>query len=124
MAKMIEQEDTAEATTAWTQKLPAPITYPFKWTEYATAADMREAGDGLSDEEQLKARNNARKNNARQKAYALAMAEAGYEKQTAENNDVVRLRDMFKTLMTSKRYSETEARAKASEVLGVEWPTE
>jgi hypothetical protein len=113
--------ETTETETAYTEKLPKPIPFDFGWTVYENVAEMQAAGDGLSLEAQLRARNAARKAKARQAALTAALTAAGFEKPNAENNDQVRLRDMFKTLMSSKKYTEDAARAKAAEVLELEW---
>jgi hypothetical protein len=118
---MKNQKDTAVAKTAWTLPLDTPITYPYSWTEYESFEELQAAKDELTNDEQVKVRNVERKNNARQKAYAVAMTEAGIVKPTAENNEQVRLKDMFKVLMTSKKYTEEQARELASTTLGIEW---
>jgi hypothetical protein len=119
---MVDQKETAVAKTAWTVTLPTPIAYEFKWKTYADDAEfLATPNAALTTEEQRKVRDNEAKNNARQQALALALKEAGYERPTAENNEQVRLKDMFKVLMTSKKYTEAQAREIAANTLGLVW---
>jgi LPS O-antigen subunit length determinant protein (WzzB/FepE family) len=115
---------TSTATTAYGKKLDAPINYEYKWSTYANIDELRTAKDELTDEEQVKVRNTERQNNARQKALQAALDAAGIVKPTIENDEQLRLRDMFKVLMSSKKYTEEQARDLASTTLGIEWATE
>lgn len=112
---------TSSAATAYGQKLDAPISYDYAWTTYADFAELAAAKDELTQDEQVKVRNTERQNNARQKALQAALDAAGIVKPTIENNEQLRLREMFKTLMSSKKYSEQAARDLAAQVLGIAW---
>lgn len=123
---MEQKTGESVATTAYGKKLDAPITYGYKWTAYETDEELVAAKDELTLEEQRKTRNTERQSNARQKALQVALDGAGIVKPTAENDDQIRLKDMFRTLMTAKvngepKYSAEQARAVASELVGVEW---
>lgn len=124
---MVEKTGTSVATTAYGKKLETPISYDYKWTVYNDGPELVAAKDELTIDEQVKVRNTERQNNARQKALAAALENAGIVKPTAENDPQVGLRDMFKTLQTAKlpdgsrRYTDEQARAVASQMLGVEW---
>lgn len=111
----------SQAATAYGEKLTTPIDYDYQWTAYQTTEELVAAKDELTLDEQLKIRNTERQNNARQKALQVALDKAGIIKPTIENNDQLRLKDMFKVLMSSKRYSEDEARKLASTTLGIDW---
>jgi hypothetical protein len=124
---MENKTGTSTATTAYGKKLDAPISYDYKWTNYQSHAELVEAKDELTNDEQVKVRNTERQNNARQKALQAALDLAGIVKPTAENDPQIGLRDMFKTLQTAKlpdgsrRYTDAQAREVASTTLGVEW---
>lgn len=116
-----------ESKTAHGKTLENPIPYEYDWTIYETEAEVVAAKDEMTLEEQRKARNAERANNARAKALQAALDKAGIVKPTAENDPQVGLRDMFKTLQTAKlpdgtrRYTDAQARDIASTNLGVEW---
>lgn len=118
---MKQNSKTATVESAFGKKLDTPIEFTFGWTSYETPVELDAAGDGLSKEEQVRVRNTQRENRARQRAQAAAFEAAGIVRPTEENDDQLRLRNMFKTLMSSKKYTEEAARKMASDVLGIEW---
>lgn len=124
---MENKSATSTASTAYGKKLDTPLPYDYKWTAYENGEELVAAKDELTLDEQVKTRNTERQSNARQKALQAAYDAAGIVKPTAENDEQVRLRDMFKTLMTAKapngeaKYTEAQAREVASTVVGVEW---
>jgi hypothetical protein len=138
---MIDKSGSSVASTAFGNKIDPPLPYDYKWSIYADGAELVAAKDELTIDEQVKVRNTERQNNARQKALATALDNAAkawteanpngginpYVKRTAENDPQVGLRDMFKTLQTAKlpdgsrRYTDEQAKAAASQMLGVEW---
>lgn len=109
------------ATTAYGSKLETPIAYEFSYQAYQNIDEVKAANDLLTDEEVVKVRNTERLSNARQKALQAALDAAGIVKPTIENDEQLRLREMFKVLMASKKYSEEQARALAATTLGIEW---
>lgn len=109
------------AETAYGKKLDAPISYEYSYSVYENGEQLSAAKDELTIAEQVKIRNTERLNNARQKALAAALDAAGIVKPTIENDEQLRLREMFKTLMSSKKYTEDAAKALAAQVLGIEW---
>lgn len=108
-------------------KLETPIPFPFEYDEFESYAEMVAANAGLSEKEQLKARNAKLRNASRTEAQNAALDAAGIVRQTAENNDQIRLRDMVKTLLTAKlpngepKYSLAQARETAETLVGVEF---
>lgn len=115
------------ATTAWGVAIPA-ITYSYTFSVYETDDELVAAKDELTLTEQRKVRNNERLANARGQALQAALTAAGHVKPTAENNDQVRLRDMFRTLQTAKgpdgksrKYTDEQARELAATVTGAVW---
>ena len=118
---MENKEATSEAKTAYGKVLDAAIKYDYKWTAYQTIAEVEAANDRLTDDETIKVRNTERQSNARQKALTAALDAAGIVKPSLENDEQLRLREMFKVLMSSKKYTEDEARTLASTTLGIEW---
>jgi hypothetical protein len=121
---VVNKTATSTAVTAYGKKLDAPINYEYQWSTYADFAELSTAKDELTADEQVKVRNTERQNNARQKALQVALDAAGIVKPTIENDDQLRLRETFKNLMSSKKYTEDEARALAATVLGLEWAAE
>jgi hypothetical protein len=118
---MENKSGKSTANTAYGQKLDTPIAYDYKWTAYANIDEVRAANDVLTDDEVVKVRNVERQNNARQKALQAALDLAGIVKPTIENDEQLRLREMFKVLMASKRYTDEAARELASNTLGIAW---
>ena len=114
-------KDTSVAYTIGGEPIATPVKYAFDYDAYETVEEIRAANDWLSDEEILKAVNAKRKNSARTKAQNAALDAAGIVKPTIETNDQLRLREMFKVLMSSKRYTEEVARERAAAELGLEW---
>lgn len=118
---MENKTGTSVATTAYGKKLDAPISYDYKWSTYANFDELVAGKDELTPDEQVKVRNTERQNNARQKALQAALDAAGIAKPTLENDDQLRLREFFKVLMSSKKYTEEQARALAATTLSLEW---
>lgn len=113
--------DSSTTNTAYGNKLDTPIAYKFSYNAYETPNELTAANDQLTLDEQVKVRNDQRKSKARQAALTAALDAAGIVKPTIENDEQLRLREMFKVLMASKKYSEEQARALASTTLGIDW---
>lgn len=118
---MTKKTATSEAKTAYGKTLETPVAYSYDWEIYDTFAELVAAKDELTNDEQVKVRNVEHQSNARQKALTAALDAAGIEKPTLENDEQLRLKEMFKVLMSSKKYTEDAARAMASSTLGIEW---
>jgi hypothetical protein len=116
-----EQTTKTETKTAYGKELDTPIAYEFTVDLFDTFAELQAAKAELTGAEQVKARNAKIVAAARSAAMNAALAAAGYEKPTAENDEQTRLKDMFKVLMTSKRYTEEQARDLAASTLGLTW---
>jgi hypothetical protein len=114
---------TSEAATAYGKKLETPINYGYGWGAFESKEEAIAASAWLSDDDILKVVNIDRQANARQKALQAALDAAGIVRPTEENDDQLRLRNMFKTLMSSKRYTEERAREVAADTLGLTWET-
>lgn len=108
-------------STAYGKALDTPLPYSFSWDTYESIDEVRAANDLLNDSEQVKARNRERQNNARAKALEAALKAAGFEKPTLENDPQMRLKEMLKVLMSTKKYTEDAARDLASTTLGIAW---
>ena len=112
------------AKTAYGKTLKTPVPYKFSWESFENGAEFVAAKAELTLAEQMKVRDTEAQNNARQKALALALAEAGIEKPTAENDISVAWKQFVTTFMAlklqdgSKRYTQAQAEAKASEETG------
>lgn len=118
---MTEKSTKGTANTAYGKKLDTPVDYSYSWKAYENIDEVKAANDLLTDDEIVKVRNDQRQLSARNKAQVEALKAAGYEKPTLETDEQLRLREMFKVLMSSKRYSEDEARNLASTTLGIDW---
>ena len=132
---MENKNATANAATAYGKTLPSAIKYDYTWEAYQTTDELVAAKDELTLAEQVKIRNTERQQNARQKALQKAMDDAAkaftekngenvpnpFIKPTIENDEQLRLKDMYKVLMSSKKYSEEQARHIASQTLGITW---
>ncbi len=118
---MKSQEKTTTTATAYGKTLSTPLPYTFSWTEYETDEELVAAKDELTLEEQRKARNNSRMANARSKSLQKALDDAKIEKPTIENDDQLRLKTVYNGFMSSKKYTEEQARKLAADMLGVEW---
>ena len=127
---MTEKTGSSTAKTAYGKPLDTPITYSFKWSEYDTPAEVVAAKAEMTLEEQRKTRNAESLANARSKALKSALDDAGIVKPTLENDEQFALREMLKNLMAaklpdgSKRFTEEQARALASQTLGYTWADE
>lgn len=120
---MKHETETTDTRTAHGKPLPAPIPYTFSWDVYENTAEQKAANDMLSDGEQLKARNAQKKANARTKALNAALEAAGIEKPTIENDDLLRLKTVYKGIVASKKHSDEKARELALLGAGLdEWP--
>jgi hypothetical protein len=118
---MENKQTEASAATAYGKKLDAPISYKYSWTNYSNIDEVKAANDMLTDDEIVRARNSERQLKARQQALTAALDAAGIVKPTIENDEQLRLREMFKVLMASKKYTEDAARELASNTLGIAW---
>lgn len=121
MADMVEKTKTTEARTAYGKTLDTPVSYSYKWNEYPDNDTLVAAKDEMTLDEQRKKRNDERESKARQAALSAALTAAGIVKPDINNDDQVRLREFFKVIMSSKKYTEQQARELAAEQLGVEW---
>jgi len=106
---------------AYNKDLPTAVPFTFKWKIFENEDELVAAGAQMSLKQQLKAVNAAAKQTARQASLTEALTAAGIERPTIENDDQLRLKNMYTVLMSSKRYSEDEARELASNTLGIEW---
>ena len=118
---MKEVTKSATTNTAYGKTLDTPITYDYTFSTYENFAEVQAANDTLTNDEQVKVRNNEKQSNARQKALTAALDAAGYVKPTIENDDQMKLREMYKILMATKKYDEQAARQLAATTVGVEW---
>jgi hypothetical protein len=118
---------TSKIETAYGKTLPEALEYEYSWKEFSTDEELVEAKQELTLEEQRKVRNVEALSNARQKALKKRLDDAGIVKPTAENDDQVRLKDMFKTLKTAKNtdgspiYTDEQARDIAATTLRLTW---
>lgn len=124
---MKKNSEVTETGTAFKKKLDTPLPYTIEWESYESKEEMIAAKDEMTLEEQFDKRNADRKSAARTAALNAALAAAGYVKPTAENDAQLRLRDMVKTILTSKNddgspmYTRDQAIAAAEGIVRVKW---
>jgi hypothetical protein len=118
---MKTETKSATFASARGQNFSPAVEFTFDVNLYETKDELIAAKDELTHDEQVKVRNAERITRARQAAQNAKLDEMGVEKQDINNNDQIRLREFFKILMSSKKYTEEQARALAATQLGVEW---
>lgn len=118
---MKNETKTGETNTAYGKKLDTPCKFDYSWKAYESIDEVKTANDLLTDTEIVKFRNDQRQANARNKAQVAALDAIGITKPTLENDDQLRLREMFKVIMANKKHTEQSARDLASATLGIEW---
>lgn len=101
--------------TAYGEKLAKPIPYSGSFDAFETFDEVKEAKEELSNDEHVKAVNNGRKANARQKAMLEALNAAGIEKPTLADPKVQRA-TLVKTLLAAGK-SQAEAEKLADSLL-------
>jgi hypothetical protein len=106
--------------SAYGKPLETPISYEAAYELFENPSEMRSAGEWPSDSDIVKFKNAQAKANARQKATVAALDAAGIIKPTLENDEQLRLREMFKILKAAGK-SDDEARNIASVTLGLDW---
>lgn len=114
------KKNTYKGTCAnmWGKKIEPPVVYDYDVTEYETHEELVAAKDELTNEEQVKARNVTRKNNARNAAQLAALKSAGFEAPTLETDVQLRLKTLIDVLVANGD-SEESARTQAMTILGV-----
>lgn len=116
--KTVEFNATTE--TAYGKPLTSPIPYSGKYQAFENVDEVRNVGEMPSDDELVTYANNKRKAAARSKSLTQALADAGFEKPTLESDTQLQLRTLYKVFIAAKKSPE-EARALASNTLGIEW---
>lgn len=107
--------------------MPASIKFDASYDKLLDIASVREVGEYPSEDDILAFVNNKRKANARQKQMQKEVDDRGGIRPTLLNDDQLKLKQAFDVLMAqttpdgSKKYTEDEAKAKASIFLGIEW---
>jgi hypothetical protein len=107
--------------------LPASIEYEVTYDALLDIASVKEVNEYPKDADIVDFVNAKRKANARQKAGTAKLDSLGRIIPTAENDDDLKLKNIFDTLMLmknkdgSKQYTVAEARATAETVLGLKW---
>jgi hypothetical protein len=118
---VIKKTGKATAKTAYGKVLDEAIPYEYSWDAYENIDEVRAAKDELTDAEVVKVRNTERQNNSRQAKLTAELTARNILKPTLENDEQHRLKEMLKVLMSSKKYSEDEARELAATTLGLSW---
>ena len=113
----------ATAKTAYGKAIEA-FDYEYSYDAYETHDEVVAAKDELTAAEVVKVRNTERQNNARQAKLTAELTARNIIKPTLENDEQHRLKEMLKVLMSSKKYTEDEARELAATTLGLTWADE
>lgn len=117
--KTITENSTAD--NAYGKPLAKSVTFEYSYKAYESIDEIRLANDMPNDDEIVKIRNAKRQAAARQAERESTFTAMGIVKPTIENDEQLRLRDMFKVLMSSKKYTEEQARDLAASTLGLTW---
>lgn len=101
-----------------------PLEFTFEVNLFEKVEEFREKGKPLTDAEQMKYRNAEEVTRARQAAQNALLDSMGIEKQDANNNDQIRLRQFVNNLMTSPKWKalgKEAAIARGEETLDLVW---
>jgi hypothetical protein len=118
---MKTETKTGSFASARGQNFSPAVEFPFTVNLYETVEELTAAKDELTLEEQVKIRNAERITRARQAAQNAKLDEMGVEKQDINNNEQIRLREFTRVLLSSKKYTEEQARELAASTLGIDW---
>lgn len=94
------------------------LSYEDTYEEYTDYAHVPK-DEKLTEADMLKTVNDARRNNARQKAMQTALDKAGVIKPTMEDDDELKIASIVKGLVASKKYNAEQARQLAKQMLGL-----
>ena len=123
---METKSKTTKTWSAWTKKLDVAVPYTYTWRVYPLTpegeAEFIAAKQEMTLKEQMKARNAAASNAARNKAQGDALEAAGYPKPTMKTSELLQLKGIYNSLMASGKHTEASARALAAQTLGTDWP--
>jgi len=119
---MVENKETTSTGTAYGKALKERIPFEFEWPTYETEEEFLADKNGpMTVKEQMTARNAEAKAKARSAALTKALDNAGHPKPTEKTNDQLRLKNMFRTLKSSKLYTDQEAKDLAAKTLNLTW---
>jgi hypothetical protein len=121
---MVQKTFKSKAFNAYGNKLDSPLSYEGNYNAFENIGEVRASNAYPSDGEVVKFLNAKSKAKARAAAMTAALDAIGIVKPTLENDEQLRLKEMFKVLMSSKKYTEDAARTLASDTLGIEWDDE
>lgn len=127
---MEKKTATATAYTAYGKKLDTPIPFDYSWTVYSTAEEVKAADKWPNDRKIVKMITAMDKASGRSAGQSAAFEAAGIVKPDASNDPQIALKDMFRTLAKqtlpdgSRKFTDDEARKRASLALGIEWADE
>jgi hypothetical protein len=94
--------------------------FDFSATQYATYQDMVDAGDLFKESQLLTLKNAELKNAARAKEQEERLKALGHVKPTTENNEQLRLRNMYVLLRQSGK-AHDEAVTMSATLVGINW---
>lgn len=115
---------TSNTDSAYGRPIGKTITYEGEFDAYENATEVRTANDMPSDDEVVTYRNGQRKAAANQARRLEVFNEMGIQKPTLENDVLLQLTTIYKTLVAAKK-TPAEARQLAMTTLNVEaWPEE
>lgn len=118
------EKKTGSFSSARGQEFNPKVEFPFDVRVIESTDELVALKLELTLAEQLKVRNAQEVTRARQAGQDAMLDSMGIEKQDANNNDQIRIRDMVKNLMTSPKYKalgREAAIAKAEDTLDIVW---
>lgn len=115
---------TGSFSSARGQTFSPKVEFPFTVELFESDAEFEAKGKLLTIAEQRKVRNDQEITRQRQAAQNAKLDEMGIEKQDANNNEQIRLREFVKNLLTSPKWKalgREAAIARAEETLELTW---
>ena len=107
--------------SAYGSKLAKKLPYTTSYDKYESFAEVVAANDAPSEKDIVKYRNRDAKAAARTAIITATLTANGITKPTLENSPQFRLETVTAAFMADGKTTRAEAKAKASEALGIEW---
>jgi len=118
---MVTKTFKSTALAAYKKKLDTPLKYGGDYQAFENIGEVRAQNSYPSDKDVVKFLNAKAKAKARAAAMTAALEAIGIVKPTLENDDQMKLREFVKVLLSSKKYTEEDARTLAATTLGIAW---
>jgi hypothetical protein len=123
---LARQQKNADGTVTELPKFAKgfELTFVGTFDAYDDISEVKAANDMPSDKEIVDFRNTQRRNNARTKAQNAQVEAVGLIEPSMENDDQIRLKAVYDSIMAGKKKTHEEARALAAATVEAEWDDE